>query len=121
MGYLDGKDIENCGVFDLYLKYMLTSSDIKDDLGLQYERVRRIFRAYKARRAAILGSVAPGEATADSDVDLLVDFEKEADLLDQAGLKLELEELLKKKIHVVTPASLSKYIRDAVLNEAVYL
>jgi predicted nucleotidyltransferase len=100
---------------------MPTLSDIRDDIDLQHESVWRIFRAYKVRRAAIFGSVARGEATADSDVDLLVDFEKEADLLDQAGLKLELEELLKRKVHVVTPASLSKYIRDAVLNEAVYL
>ncbi|MBU7048271.1 MAG: nucleotidyltransferase domain-containing protein [Theionarchaea archaeon] len=43
-----------------------------------------------------------GEATEDSDIDLLVEFEGEKSLLDLAGLKIELEEILGKKVDVLT-------------------
>ena len=82
-------------------------------------RFRDILRRYKVREISVFGSFALGKATEDSDVDFLVRFEKDADLLDQVGLKLDLEELLGRKVDIVTPNSLSKYIRDAVLEQAV--
>ena len=100
---------------------MAIAEEIRDILDLRDQEVLRILKVCKVERLAIFGSVARGEATADSDVDLLVDFEEGADLLDQVGLKLELEELLNRRVHVVTPGSLNKYIRDTVLKEAVYL
>lgn len=100
---------------------MAIAEEIRDILDLRDQEVLGILKACKVERLAIFGSVARGEATADSDVDLLVDFEEGTDLLDQVGLKLELEELLNRRVHVVTPGSLNKYIRDTVLKEAVYL
>ena len=73
------------------------------------------------KRIAVFGSYATGKVNKRSDIDFLVEFEKEADLLDQVGLKLDLQDLLKRKVDVVTPDSLSQYLRNSVLDQAVYL
>ena len=85
------------------------------------KRFREILLQSKVKRIAIFGSYAKEKQDDNSDVDFLVEFIDGADLLDQVGLKLELEELLAKKVDVVTPNSLSKYIRDKVIKEAIYL
>ena len=82
---------------------------------------KRILKVNKVKRIAIFGSYASGQQRKESDVDFLVEFEKSADLLDQVGLKQDLEGLLKKDVDVVTPLSLSRYMREKVLREAVYL
>ena len=68
----------------------------------------------------MFGSIARGEDTPDSDVDLLVTFEPEADVLDQAGLVEELEALLGRNVDVVSDRALNE--RDAaIVGEAVPL
>jgi predicted nucleotidyltransferase len=59
-----------------------------------------------ASSAAVFGSVARGEARPGSDVDLLVDFEPGASLLDHVGLFQDLEELLGVGVDVVTRRAL---------------
>ena len=82
------------------------------------EAIGRIARRHGALRLRVFGSVARGEAMPDSDLDLLADFEAERDLLDVAGLKLDLEAFLGCKVDVVEEASLSPYLREQVLREA---
>ncbi|MDP2906188.1 MAG: nucleotidyltransferase family protein [Candidatus Omnitrophota bacterium] len=88
---------------------------------LHSERLKSLLKIYQVKRLALFGSYANGIAGKRSDVDFLVEFKTGADLLDQVGLKQDLEALLKKRVDVVTPNSLSKYFRDKVLKEAVYL
>lgn len=85
------------------------------------QKIKKLLRAYKVKRIALFGSYINGKLKKHSDIDFLVEFDKRADLFDQAGLKVDLEELLKRKVDVVTPAALSKYFRAKVLKEAVYL
>ncbi len=66
----------------------------------------------------VFGSVARGEDTAESDLDLLVEFSEPKSLLDLIGLEQEFEEALGRKVDLVTPASLSPYLRDQVIQEA---
>ena len=85
------------------------------------EKFKYLLKFYKVKSIAIFGSYAKDKPSAGSDVDFLVEFEKGADLLDQVGLKNDLEKLIKKSVDVATPRSLSRYIREKVLKEAVYL
>jgi len=66
----------------------------------------------------LFGSVARGEAGEKSDIDLLVEFEPGRSLLDHAGLMVELEELLGRKVDVVSEQSLYWLIRRRILKEA---
>jgi len=88
---------------------------------LPIKKIKKLLKAYKAKRVALFGSYLHGVARKNSDIDLLVEFRSNADLLDQAGLQMELEGLLRHKVDIVTPNALSKYFRSKVLKEAVYL
>ena len=83
------------------------------------EAVLPVLKRHGVTRAAIFGSVARGEGRPDSDVDLVVEFEDGRSLLDQAGLRLELEELLGRVADVVTYASLHPRLRERILREQV--
>ncbi len=81
------------------------------------EEVLPVLRSYDVVRAAIFGSFARGEDREGSDIDLLVEFKGEKSLLDLAGLKLALEELLKRKVDVLTYNSLYPPLKERILNE----
>ena len=69
----------------------------------------------------MFGSVGRGEQDVSSDLDLLVDMAEGRSLFDLIALSNDLEESLGVDVDVVTEASLSPYIRDRVLDEAVAL
>ena len=85
------------------------------------KKFRYILDRNRVKRIAVFGSYATGKINKRSDIDFLVEFEKGADLLDQVGLKLDLQDLLARKVDVVTPDSLSKYLRNSILDQAIYL
>jgi predicted nucleotidyltransferase len=85
------------------------------------EDVRRIAAAHGAGNVRVFGSVGRGEQDASSDLDLLVDMAEGRSLFDLIALSNDLEESLGVDVDVVTEASLSPYIRDRVLDEAVAL
>ena len=76
---------------------------------------------FGARKVRVFGSRARGEGRPDSDVDLLVSVGDRASLLDIIAIKQDLEDLLGCKVDVVTEDSISPYLRDRVLSEAVSL
>ena len=80
--------------------------------------ILRIAERYGAYNVRIFGSVVRGEATADSDVDFLVDMDSDRSLFDLGGLLLDLQNLLGREVDVVTEKALHWYIRDRVLAEA---
>jgi len=69
----------------------------------------------------VFGSVARGEANEDSDVDFLIHVPKGTDLMDIGGLHWRLEELLTTKVHFVMDSSISPYMSENILSEAVSL
>lgn len=74
-----------------------------------------------AKNVRIFGSVSRGKAKLNSDIDFLVDFEEDRSLFDLINMKLELEDLLERKVDIVTENSLHKMIVAEVIQEAVEL
>ena len=73
---------------------------------------------YGAQNVRVFGSVARGEAKADSDLDLLVSMEQGRSFLDLVGLWQELEETLNIKVEVISEAGVSPYLKDRIFAEA---
>jgi predicted nucleotidyltransferase len=76
---------------------------------------------YKAQIRGIFGSVARGDESDESDIDVLVDFTEKADLFDFVGLALFLEEKLHRKVDVVPSDTIKIEIRNSVMKEAIYI
>ena len=77
-------------------------------------------RRYRVRELSVLGSAARGEMRPGSDIDLLVEFLPHAkvDLVDHAGLMLDLVQLLGRRVDLVSRNGLKPLIRASVLAEA---
>lgn len=70
-------------------------------------------------KAGIFGSFARNEAKEDSDIDILVKFKSRKSLFDLARLELELERESKRKIEVITYASINPLIKEQILKEEI--
>ncbi|MBI3596379.1 MAG: nucleotidyltransferase family protein [Nitrospirae bacterium] len=92
---------------------------IHELLKVKREEILRIAAKHGARNVRIFGSVARGQAGAQSDLDVLVDLEPGHSLIDLGGFLMDLQDLLGCKVDVVTEKGLRERIRDRVLREAV--
>lgn len=91
---------------------------IGEQLRDRREEILRVAAKHGAGNVFVFGSVARGEETADSDVDLLVDVAGEPTPWFPGGLVADLEELLGRRVQVVIRRSLSPLIRESVLKDA---
>lgn len=85
------------------------------------DEILRVAARHGAGNVRLFGSVARGDDTSESDVDLLVDVMGETTPWFPGSLVADLEGLLGRRVQVVIRRSLSPLIRDAVLQEAVPL
>lgn len=91
---------------------------INELIGEQKQEILALAAKYGAYNVRVFGSVAQGTADEMSDVDFLVDLEEGRSLFDLGGLLMDLQELLHRKVDVVTKNALHWYIRDRILEEA---
>ncbi len=91
---------------------------IEEVLKEKREDILRIADKHGARNVRVFGSVVRGEAQADSDVDFLVDVGPVHSSWFPAGLILDLEGLLGRKVDVVTEDSIYWLLRRRILKEA---
>ena len=70
---------------------------------------------------AVFGSMARGEATPDSDIDVLVEFSRPVGLFEFIRLKMYLEDLTGRQVDLVTRDALRPAMRDDILNEAIHV
>ena len=80
---------------------------------------KEIRERFGVRRIGVFGSYARGDEREGSDVDILVEFDKPTfdNFMD---LSIYLEDLLGREVDLVTPNSLSPYIRPVVEKEVVW-
>ena len=93
-----------------------------EDLRAHRDEILAIAEKHGASNVRVFGSVARGEATKDSDIDLLVDWDyNRISPWGGMGLIVELEDLLGHKVDIGTESQLRPRIRQRVLKESVLL
>ena len=80
---------------------------------------RRQLKKFGIHSLSIFGSVARDQAHTNSDVEILVDFEKPIGLFEYARLQMYLEEILERPVDLVTPEALRPELREEILREAI--
>jgi predicted nucleotidyltransferase len=90
---------------------------------LQFDQneVNRIAQLYRIKELALFGSAVRDDFNKDSDVDLLVVFEDDADLsyFDIMEIKQEFEKLFHRQVDIVEKAAIKNpYRRNTILNNA---
>lgn len=97
----------------------LLQHEIRKKIEQNRGRILDTARRYGVTKIRVFGSTARGEATKNSDLDLLVAFESGRSLLDLIGFRQDLEELLGIHVDVVSERGLSPYLRDHIFKEAM--
>jgi len=87
----------------------------------KWSDILRIAAKHGAYNIRVFGSVVRGDAGVDSDIDFLIDKGPKTTSWFPAGLILDLEEILGRKVDIVTEAVLYPALRNIVLQEAVPL
>lgn len=100
---------------------LLRTAPTLESLRDRREAIHRLLRKYRALSVRVFGSVARNEATAESDIDLLVEFQPDASLYDLAGLKLELEDLLGCEVDVADAATPNERFLRRIASDLVNL
>jgi len=83
------------------------------------EIILEILKKHEVKKASLFGSVVREEMTTDSDLDLIIEFKGDKSLLDLAALQIELEEILRLKVDILTYNSIHPLLKDQILAEQV--
>jgi len=91
-----------------------------DILAEQMEQIETFCRKYHIRKFSLFGSILGLDFRPDSDIDVLVEFEPEQvpGFITLGAMHVELAKILGRAVDIRTPASLSPYFRQEVLNRA---
>jgi predicted nucleotidyltransferase len=88
------------------------------DLEGKRQEILRIAARHGAYNIRLVGSASRGEDRPDSDVDLLVEMESGRSLIDLVALGQDLEDVLHRKVDVLTESGVHPAIRPHVLADA---
>ena len=92
---------------------------MNEQMRVAREKALEILQKNGIKRAAFFGSIVRDEMNDESDIDILVEFEGRKSLLDLAGLKLDLEDALERRVDLLTYRSLHPMLKDRILAEQV--
>ncbi len=92
---------------------------------IDIEEIKRkslpILQRYGVKKIGLFGSCVREEMREDSDVDMLVEIEKDISLLDFVGLKIEIEEALGRKVDLVEYNTIKPLLKERILKEQVVI
>ena len=97
---------------------MLSKKEILDFLKKNQKLLKKKFHL---KEIGLFGSFVRSEQNEKSDIDILVDFEDNADLFDLSGLGIFIEEKLKHKVDIIPKRALRQELRELILNEVISL
>ena len=92
-----------------------------DTLRTHRNEILKLAHLRRIRGVRVFGSVSRGEATENSDIDFLVDVESTCSLFDLGGFQADLEDLLERKVDVVSERGLRPRFRAQVMQDAIQL
>ena len=84
-------------------------------------RLAILCREHGATRLRLFGSAARGEERPDSDIDIIVDFERPVGFIELIRFENALAEFFGRSVDLVTEPGLSPFIRDSVLASAAII
>ncbi|MGV9174216.1 MAG: nucleotidyltransferase family protein [Promethearchaeia archaeon] len=94
-----------------------TKESILNTLRTQKEKLSK---KYRVKTIGLFGSYVKSKQKEDSDIDFLVEFESDADLLHLIGLSNYLEKIFGTKVDVVSKSSLKEELKQQILQEVMY-
>ena len=86
-----------------------------------FKKIVLFLKRYGVDKIGIFGSYVRDEATAESDIDILVNFSERITLLEFVRMERELSEALVLKVHLLTEKCISPYLIDDIKKEMVVL
>lgn len=92
-----------------------------DRLRERRSEIESIARPHGASRVRVFGSVARGDASERSDLDLLVDLDEDRNLFDLGALLMDLRDLLRCEVDIATERNLRPRVAERVLADAIEL
>jgi predicted nucleotidyltransferase len=91
----------------------------RDEILQALREARPLLERFGVEHLSLFGSFARDEGRSDSDVDLLVEFNRPIGLFEFVRLQRELGARIGRQVELVTPAALKPQLRDRILGEAV--
>ncbi|OGU32325.1 MAG: nucleotidyltransferase [Ignavibacteria bacterium GWA2_35_9] len=86
------------------------------------EQIKKFFKSKPVLRAYLFGSEARNESEGNSDIDILVELDYSKPIgLEFVKMKLELEELLNKKVDLLSSGGISKYIQPFIEQDKILI
>lgn len=83
------------------------------------KQIKPVLQKYGITEASIVGSVARNEEVENSDIDIIIEATKDMSLLTFSRLKLELENVLKKKVDLIERSALKTRLKNYLLKDEV--
>jgi predicted nucleotidyltransferase len=83
------------------------------------QKILPVLEKHNIKKAGLFGSFIRGEMREDSDIDILVEIEDNISLLDFVGIKLEIEDVLGRKVDLVEYSTIKPLLKDRIIKEQV--
>lgn len=94
---------------------------MKENINDIIRKINPVLIRYGIHSASIVGSMAHGDYTEDSDLDLVIEIGKPMSLLTFSALKIELEQLLHRKVDLMERSAIRPRLRKSLLSKEIHI